>query len=314
MKIKNKKTLKNKVAKKAEGGFGESQDWGNISTASTSTPTMNAGAKYGAAFGQNLASGVPSLVNTYQNPQATTADKTRATAQMIGDAAVSAVPGFGAFYGIARGITSSIQDALPGKDMVDKKTGVTVNVKKNNAAAAFDQLLTPDHTHASNSWALAAGADNSADKAKYAMMGIGDLFGVTKIARMVQAGLGKDPEGRRLVDKNLIGNKQENLNFPTANPNIPEDQSTPIMKDGGYGSNKSSQNHLLEKYKLLPHSQLNPNLANAHLDGKPIQLEKNETVFKMANGGSFGWEVLGVPINPYIAPNPRNGDMNFMGI
>lgn len=34
----------------------------------------------------------------------------------------------------------------------------------------------------------------------------------------------------------------------------------------------------------------------------------------LANGGSFGWEVLGVPINPYIAPNPRNGDMNFMGI
>jgi len=279
------------------GTSGLSQDWGNISTASTSTPTMNAGAKYGAAFGQNLASGLPSLVNTYQNPQASAADKTRATAQMTGDAAASAIPGFGAFYGTARGITSSIQDAIPGKDMVDKKTGVHVNVKNSQAGRAADQWLTPDHTHASNSWALAAAANNSADKAKYAMMGIGDLFGFTKVARVAQSAMGKSPEGLDLVDPKMQAIQQANSKFPTANPNIPQD-NTQMMANGGFGDNKSkTSTHLLEKYKVLPHSQLNPNFANAHLDGKPIQLEKNETIFRAANGGDYAF-----------SPNLMDGD------
>lgn len=273
------------------GTSGLSQDWGNISTASTNnnTPTMNAGAKYGAAFAQNLASGIPSLASTYQNPQATAADKTRATAQMTGDAAVSAIPGFGAFYGIARGITSTIQDAIPGKDMVDKKTGVHMNVKNSQVGRAADQWLTPDHTHASNSWALAAAADKPADKAKYAMMGIGDLFGVTKIARVVQSAMGKNPEGLNLIDPKIQDIQDANSKFPTYNPNILQD-NTQIAANGGFGNNKPSMsNHLLEKYKVLPHSQLNPNFANAHLDGKPIQLEKNETIFRAANGGDYAF-------------------------
>jgi len=290
MKIKKNK-IKSKKPMYPNGGYinkygvgGSEQDWGNANTAKP----LNAGAQYGAAFGQNLASGLPSVVNSYTNPQSTAADKTRATAQMTGDAAVSAVPGFGAFYGTARGITSSIQDAIPGKDMVDKKTGVHTNVKKSSVGRAADQWLTPDHTHASNSWALAAGADNSADKAKYAMMGIGDLFGVTKIARVAQSALGKSPEGMNLVDPKIQAIQEANSKFPTVNPNMPE--NTNIMDNGGFGGNKTNTStHLLEKYKVLPHSQLNPNFANAQLDGKPIQLEKDETIFRAANGGNYAF-------------------------
>lgn len=93
--------------------------------------------------------------------------------------------------------------------------------------------------------------------------------------------------------------KQETpVSFPTANSNIPQDNTQQMAANGGFGDNKSkTSTHLLEKYKVLPHSQLNPNFANAHLDGKPIQLEKNETIFRAANGGDYAF-----------SPNLMDGD------
>ena len=52
-----------------------------------------------------------------------------------------------------------------------------------------------------------------------------------------------------------------------------------------YGSGGSS-NIELEKYKLPSHAQQNSEVPNTHLDGQPIQIDKNETVFRK-DGGDY---------------------------
>lgn len=293
-------------AKYEDGG---GQKWDNLmtnpnqSSAGVGQPQKsNAGAAYGTAFASNLASSIPQITNTFTNPNATKADKVAATTGAVGDAAVSAVPGFGAFYGTARGITSSIQNAMPGEYKKDAETGVTRKVYKSNAAAAFDQWLTPDHTHASNSWALAAAADNSKDKAKYALMGIGDLFGVTKIARAAQAGLGKNPEGLNLQTP-MSEEQKANLSFgakPTTNSEIQSTTPEDFMNNGGSLRSMSKYNHggQLEHYNLPLHSQMADNWANAQLDGKPVQINAKETIFRKENGGDYVFSDNPKMLNP----------------
>lgn len=280
IKSKNKKPVK-KLANSGNvgGGIGASetsnlsQKWGNINSNQGvgKTSQMSGGAKFGMAFGQNLAQGMPQLMDTYNNPQSTAADKTRATAQLAGDSAAGAIPGFGAFYGAARGITSTIQNAIPGEDMKDDKTGVTVNVKKTAAGRAFDQLLTPDHTHASNSWALAAASKSDGDKAKYGMLGVADLLGFTKVARMGQAAEGRSPEGLDLRKPHFKAPAQTALAQNT-------DEQIP-------GANLMALGGSLEQYNLPKHSQLPNNFANAKMDGQGVQLEKDETKLAFPNGG-----------------------------
>lgn len=52
-----------------------------------------------------------------------------------------------------------------------------------------------------------------------------------------------------------------------------------------YGSGGSS-NIELEKYKLPSHAQQNSEVPNTHLDGQPIQIDKNETIFRK-DGGDY---------------------------
>lgn len=42
----------------------------------------------------------------------------------------------------------------------------------------------------------------------------------------------------------------------------------------------------LDKYNLPSHAQQNSNVPNTHLDGQPVQIDKNETVFRK-NGGNY---------------------------
>jgi len=276
MKIKNKKTLKNKVAKKAEGG------WGNAYV--DKTPNMNSGAAVGQGLGlasSALNSGLqfskdykqtqPSVVNAV-------GDSAKGIASTVGGPWAAGFIAAGSALG--KGFETGANKAY--RNIEEGKGNKSVNQAGADTMNFFQGMSDPlaninDIVQAKKAGDLTTGQAIG--------LGLNHLAFGPGLSQVITKRAMQKGQQSRLMDPI----QKENMNFPTSNPNLPEDQPTPIMKDGGYGVNKSSQNHLLEKYKLLPHSQLSPNLANAHLDGKPIQLEKNETVFKMANGGSFAF-------------------------
>ena len=272
------------------GTSGLSQDWGNAQTANQSKG-LSRGAQTGISMASSFAQSTPQITATFKNPNADAGDKTGVTLNAAADAGIGAIPGFGAFYGAARGATSMGQNAMPGTTYYDKKTGKNIEIKDKPGYRALNHILEPDHSKMISDFSNAARVKDPKDKAAYVGMGFWNLMGAGNIVEPIMNATGKSMyDGLRDLRKpSMIGIEQENSKFPVVNPNMPQD-TTQMAANGGFGGSKTNTStHLLEKYKVLPHSQLNPNFANAHLDGKPIQLEKNETIFRAANGGDYAF-------------------------
>lgn len=229
---------------------------------------------FGTQYGQNLKSLIPGLatsIGTIGSSEQSTPVKTGQIINSIGDTAASAVPGFGEYYGMIRQSSKGIQDAIPGDTKIDPKTGISYTKKSNTFGQGMNTVLEPAHSQASATWAKAAAATSSKDKAKYAFEGIGDMFGLTTIPKMIANAMGKDDD---TSNYNRLKNSETRTNADTSTFAY----GGGLNKYGGGGGNQ------LDEYKLAPHSMQNPNVANTHLDGRPIQIDKNETVFRQKDG------------------------------
>lgn len=258
------------MALKLANSFGNSgtNGWDNSQT----------GNSFGKQYGENLKSSLPGAatsLSTITSSEQSSAAKTGQMINAVGDTAVSSIPGFGQFYGAIRGVASGIQSAIPGDTKIDPKTGISYTKKDSTFGQGMNTILEPAHSQAATTWGKAAAANNSKDKAKYAFEGIGDMFGLTTIPKMIANAMGKDDD---TMNYNRIKNSETRTNADTST----------FAYGGGinkYGSGGSS-NIELEKYKLPSHAQQNSEVPNTHLDGKPIQIDKNETIFRK-DGGDY---------------------------
>ncbi len=256
-------------------GLNTSQVWSNRSEqVQNDAPKSNAGASYGSRFGMSLASGLPQIASTFNNPNATTGDKVGATVNTVSNAAIGTIPGFGQMYGPIRGAGSMVQGFVPGETKYDRNTGQVIEVKKSGTAgekvgAVVDSAFTPFHEQATESWKQAADAKDTKHKVAYSFKGIGDMLGFTSIPRMFASASGKNEEAA-LPNEADLSNVKPNSEYQSQ------------LQFGNY---KNGGN--LESYSLAAHSQLNKDFANTHLDGNPVQIEKNETILRKENGGDY---------------------------
>lgn len=236
-------------------------------TSNTGWNNMNTLPKNNNQFGRNMLSNLPALGTTLgaiNNSDQPAFNKTSQSFNAIGDTAASSIPGFGQFYGAVRGVSSAIQGAIPGNSITDPKTGISYTKKDTKAGQTINTWLEPAHTQAATSWAKAAASKSSADKARYAFEGIGDLFGLTSIPKMIANGTGNDEDSKMY---NKLKGAQDAESYRRLHPDV----ST--FANGG----------TLEQYNLPPHAMQNPNVPNTTLDGQPVQIDKNETIFRNSN-------------------------------
>ena len=245
------------MALKLANSFGSSgtNGWDNSQT----------GNSFGKQYGENLKSSLPGAatsLSTITSSEQSSAAKTGQVINSIGDTAVSNIPGFGQYYGMIRGFSKGIQSAIPGDTKIDPKTGISYTKKDSTFGQGMNTILEPAHSQAATTWGKAAAANNSKDKAKYAFEGIGDMFGLTTIPKMIANAMGKDDD---TMNYNRIKNSETRTNADTST----------FAYGGG-----------LDKYTLPSHAQQNSDVPNTHLDGQPIQIDKNETVFRK-DGGNY---------------------------
>lgn len=297
--MKIKKKIKGKVAKFDNGGKKRPQEesW-TMSTPTTNQITTNdtyssnfgsdinqnawtnqntAKPSGGQQFGNNMLSSLPALgqsINAVGNSDIKNGAKVEGISNAIGDTTVSNIPGFGQFYGAVRGVSSGIQGALPGDTQVDPKTGLSYTKKDSKFSQGFNTMLEPAHNQASRSWGKAAAATSSKDKAKYAFEGIGDMFGFTAVPKMIANAMGKDEDS---VMHDKLKATADSEEWRRQHPDISTfAYGGGINKYGGGGSSKIE----LERYSLPSHAQQNSEVPNTHLDGKPIQIDKHETILR----------------------------------
>jgi len=245
------------MALKSANSFGNSgtNGWDNSQT----------GNSFGKQYGENMKSSLPGIatsLGTIASSEQSSAAKTGQVINSIGDTAASAVPGFGQYYGMIRGFSKGMQSAIPGDTKIDPKTGISYTKKDSTFGQGMNTILEPAHSQAATTWGKAAAANNSKDKAKYAFEGIGDMFGLTTIPKMIANAMGKDDD---TMNYNRIKNSETRTNADTST----------FAYGGG-----------LDKYTLPSHAQQNSDVPNTHLDGQPIQIDKNETVFRK-DGGNY---------------------------
>lgn len=261
----------------------QTQDLSQNNKWSNQVDVDNSKKNYGSKIA-SIGAGLAGALSTLNTENMTPANRVTSTMNTIGDTAVSNIPGFGQFYGAARGISSGIQGAIPGKSITDPKTGITYEKKDSKTGQVFNTILEPAHTQASKTWGKAAAATNSNDKAKYAFEGIGDMFGLTTIPKIIANALGKD-EDTKMYNKLKLFEKKRSLTPDTS-----------TFKNGG-GYSEISEDSFLQKFNEPSHNLQSNNNVNAHLNGNPIQLEKKETIHK---GYVFS-------DNPKL-PNPNTGN------
>lgn len=194
-------------------------------------------------------------------------------------------------FGGILGTTSSVLNQVPGINMLSKPLTNALGSTKVGKTAGFK--LGQGVGNVGYGVAQAVGGDGDEQTAIAAALNIG-----TGISQGLQGGgkiaqLNNDQNTSNWLNTTgtlgeqgfqMFGQLAGALGGETGNLEGMKKYGGFMKSNGGYESN-----NILEKYKLLPHSQLNPNFANAQLDGKPIQMEKNETIFRAANGGNYAF-------------------------
>lgn len=174
------------------------------------------------------------------------------------------------------------------------------NQKENKAgasAAAFAQGLVDPIAEHQKVWDLQKKGKIS--KGEAAGWSILNFMGGAGIANAVLENKYKDS----LYPSEINPTQQSNLSFsvkPTTNSEIQSTTPEDFMNYGGSLRSMSKYNNggQLEQHNLPLHSQMADDWANAQLDGKPVQINAKETIFRKKNGGDYVFSDNKEMLNP----------------
>lgn len=188
------------------------------------------------------------------------------------------------------GVASSVLNQVPGINMLSKPLTNALGSTKVGKTAGFK--LGQGLGNVGYGVAQAIGGGDDEQTAIKAALNIGKGFSQGAQAGGKIAQLNNDQNTSNWLNTTgALGEQGFQMFGQVAGALGSETGNLEGMKYGGFKKSNGGyeSNNILEKYKLLPHSQLNPDFANAQLDGKPIQMEKNETIFRAANGGNYAF-------------------------
>jgi len=189
------------------------------------------------------------------------------------------------------GVASSVLNQVPGINMLSKPLTNALGSTKVGKTAGFKLGQGLGNVGYGVAQAIGGGDDEQTAIKAAANIGTGISQGLQGGGKIAQ--LNNDQNTSNWLNTTgTLGEQGFQMFGQVAGALGSETGNLEGMKYGGFKKSNGGyeSNNILEKYKLLPHSQLNPNFANAQLDGKPIQMEKNETIFRAANGGKFKTE------------------------
>lgn len=282
MKLKKNKT-KSKVKKYDLGGnrgdgateMGNSnlsQDWSNSQTAATPKSSISVG--QGAGYAAQAVQGVSPLWTQSQYYTPPTQSVTNTVGNTVKGIA-SNIPIAGAFVQAGSMLGEGFQTGTnKAYDNIDKGKGNrATNQHGANAMAFFKGMSDPISNYTT-----------IADAKKKGLISTGDAVGMGLSHLIGGSGISEAILQKKLHDynrKQSLG--EETNNFPVVNPNMPE------AKNGLRGISKLANggNGHLEQYNTGLHDNMPSDFANAQLDGKPIQLQRKETIFRKKNGGDY---------------------------
>lgn len=188
------------------------------------------------------------------------------------------------------GVASSVLNQVPGINMLSKPLTNALGSTKVGKTAGFKLGQGLGNVGYGVAQAIGGGDDEQTAIKAAANIGTGISQGLQGGSKIAQ--LNNDQNTSNWLNTTgTLGEQGFQMFGQVAGALGSETGNLEGMKYGGFKKSNGGyeSNNILEKYKLLPHSQLNPNFANAQLDGKPIQMEKNETIFRAANGGNYAF-------------------------
>jgi len=305
MKIKGKNKAKSPIKKYDVGG----QNWDNLATSPQNQNTQGIGQTQktnisGSQIGGYAAGATEALSPLWQQSEYYKPE-TNVKAQAVGNSVksvASMIPIAGSFVQagsqLGEGFNTGMNKALAKKEEANSPQDKSKYQAGADAMAFLKGMSDPISNYVSIDKARKAGVISTGEAIGLGLthwLGPGPGFSETFVQRKL-AKHAKDQQMDQLKDS-------PNLQFntkPTTESSITTTTPEDFMNYGGSLRSMSKYNNggQLEQHNLPLHSQMADDWANAQLDGKPVQINAKETIFRKKNGGDYVFSDNKEMLNP----------------
>lgn len=266
------------------------QQWGNLNTSSEGIgkSSSNVSAGQAAGYGAQAVQAISPLWTQSQYYTPPTQSVTNTVGNTVKGAA-SSIPIAGAFVQAGSQLGEGFQTGTNlAYSKIDKHQGdAQTNQHGANAMAFFKGMSDPISNYTSIADAKKKGLISTGDAVG---MGLSHLIGGSGISEAILQKKLHQYNVNQQHKQIAAGNVQTPINQQQDNSLLQNLNNNPVTAQNGLrGISKyvNGGDGQLEQYNTGLHKNMPDNFANAQLDGKPIQLQRKENIYRFKDGGDY---------------------------